>query len=92
MKNQLESTMGDEKKEHVREALFEAIQNQIRDNNPKETKETLDRLVREGHTQKESMRLIASVLVNELNDMLKVNRPFNETRYVKALKKLPKLS
>ena len=84
--------MGDEKKEHVKEALFEAIQNQIRDNNPKETKETLDRLVREGHPHDEAMRLIAFALVNELNDMLKANRPFNEARYVKALKKLPKLS
>jgi len=36
--------------------------------------------------------LIAFALVNELNDMLKANRPFNEARYVKALKKLPKLS
>ena len=83
--------MGEEKKEHVKEALFEAIQNQIRDKNPKETKVTLDRLVREGHTHDEAMRLIAFALVNELNDMLKANRPFNEVRYVKALKALPKL-
>jgi len=73
----------------VREALFETIQNQIAKNNPKETKVTYDRLIREGRPHDEAMRLIAFVLVREMNDMLKANRPFNEARYIKALKALP---
>jgi hypothetical protein len=77
-------------KMNVREALFETIQNQIDKNNPKETKVTYDRLIREGHPHDEAMRLIAFVLVREMNDMLKASRPFNEARYIKALKALPK--
>jgi predicted secreted Zn-dependent protease len=74
----------------VREALFETIQNQIDKSNPKETKVTYDRLIREGRPHEEAMRLIAFVLVREMNDMLKAGRPFNEARYIKALKALPK--
>jgi hypothetical protein len=82
--------MDNENKMNVKEALFEAVQNQIDNDNPKETKLTYDRLVHEGHTHHEAMRLIAFVLVNEMNDMLKVGRPFNEARYIKALKALPR--
>ena len=82
--------MDNENKMNVKEALFEAVQNQIDNDNPKETKLTYDRLVHEGHTHHDAMRLIAFVLVNEMNDMLKVGRPFNEARYIKALKALPR--
>lgn len=84
--------MGSEGKKQVRRALFETIENQIRDNNPKETRTTFDRLVRDGHTPDDAMRLIALVLVNEMNTMLRTNRPFNQARYIKALKTLPKIN
>ncbi len=80
--------MVNDNKIFVREALFETIQNQIDKNNPKETKVTYDRLIREGRPHDEAMRLIAFVLVREMNDMLKAGRPFNEARYIKALKAL----
>ncbi len=82
--------MNNDSKMNVKEALFETIQNQIDNNTPKETKETFDRLIREGHPHKEAMRLIALTLVREMNDMLRSGRPFQEQRYVKALKALPK--
>jgi predicted secreted Zn-dependent protease len=82
--------MANDNKMNVRDALFETIQNQIDKNNPKETKVTYDRLIREGRPHDEAMRLIAFVLVREMNDMLKASRPFNEARYIKALKALPK--
>jgi predicted secreted Zn-dependent protease len=81
--------MVNDNKIFVREALFETIRNQIAKNNPKETKVTYDRLIREGRPHDEAMRLIAFVLVREMNDMLKASRPFNEARYIKALKALP---
>jgi hypothetical protein len=83
-----ENPLGNEKKEAVRQALLEAVENQIRDGNPKETKLTLDRLVRQGHSYNEAMKLIASVLVREMNETLKTNKPFHEARYIKALKAL----
>jgi hypothetical protein len=82
--------MVNDNKMYVREALFETIQNQIDKNNPKETKVTYDRLIREGRHHDDAMRLIAFVLVREMNDMLKAGRPFNEVRYIKALKALPR--
>ena len=82
--------MANDNKIYVREALFETIQNQIDKNNPKETKVAYDRLIRGGRPHDEAMRLIAFVLVREMNDMLKAGRPFNEAKYIKALKALPK--
>ena len=82
--------MDKDNKMYVREALFEAIQNQIDNHKPKETKVTYERLLRAGYTREDAMRLIAFVLVKEMNDMLKANRPFHEMRYIKALKALPK--
>jgi hypothetical protein len=82
--------MDNDNKMNVRDALFETIQNQIDRNNPAETKAAYDRLIREGRDHDDAMRLIAFVLVKEMNDMLKSSRPFNEARYMKALKALPK--
>jgi len=40
--------------EAVGAALFEVIENQLRSNDPPETRETLDRLTSEGHTREEA--------------------------------------
>ena len=75
----------------AREALFEIIENQIRDLSPQETKQTYDRLCSEGHSSNETMKMIACVLMSELSDMVQEQRDFDEQRYVTALKALPKL-
>lgn len=79
-----------EGKESVREALFETIENQMREDNPKETRLTLERLMREGLPKGEAMRLIAFALVRELNSMLKTGKPFDQASYIHALKALRK--
>lgn len=88
LRNQPEEKQHKESKESVKEALFEAIENQIRDDNPKETRLTLERLEREGLSNNDAMRMIAFALVQELNSMLKTGKPFNQTNYIKALKAL----
>jgi uncharacterized hydantoinase/oxoprolinase family protein len=75
----------------VRKELFKVIKNQMREGNPPETKETYSRLRAEGHSQKETMKMLASVLLCELNEMVKENRIYNEAAYIKALKALPRL-
>ena len=75
----------------VREALFEVIENQMKADNPPETKATYHRLRAAGHSRKETMKMLACVVLNELNDMIKENRTFNEAGYIKALKALPRL-
>ena len=47
----------------AREALFEAIENQMREDNPRETKATFHRLLAAGYSRKETMKLLACVLL-----------------------------
>jgi vacuolar-type H+-ATPase subunit B/Vma2 len=75
----------------VREVLLEVVDNQLRANDPPETRATYDRLMRAGNSSGEAKRLIAIVLIVELNEMLRVERNFDEAGYVAALRALPTL-
>ncbi len=75
----------------LNKAVLEVVENQIRQSNPPATKETFDRLVREGHDQDEARRLIGCVVASEIFDILKNMEPYDEERYVSALRKLPEL-
>ncbi|MDQ3172343.1 MAG: hypothetical protein M3Q91_01370 [Acidobacteriota bacterium] len=75
----------------LNQAILKVVDNQIRDLTPPATRETFDRLVREGVTEDEARRLIARVVASEIFDVLKHERPYDEERYLKALKKLPEL-
>lgn len=72
-------------------AMIEAIENQIRDNKPPETREALERLMAIGESKENAMRYIASALSIEIFEALKNNTPYDEERYLKNLKNLPKL-
>ena len=73
------------------EAMIEVIENQIRDNDPPETRITLDRLISLGESRENAMRYIASVLSVEIFEALKNKTPYNEARYITNLKNLPEL-
>ena len=75
----------------LRAAILEVVYNQLRDNTPPETRETFERLQREGHSVDEAKRLIGVVVSYELFDVLKSKQPYNEARFVNSLKQLPKL-
>ena len=75
----------------LNKAILEVVDNQIRDGNPPATKETFDRLVSEGTAKDEARRLIGCVVATEIFGILKHLQPYNEDRYVKALRKLPEL-
>jgi hypothetical protein len=70
-------------------AIYEVVDNQLRDGTPPETRQTLDRLVSEGHTRQEARRLIACAVVSEMFDVLQRHEPYDEARYVAALRRLP---
>lgn len=74
----------------LRDQIFEIIKNQIKDNDPPETKQTYQRLIKKGYTDFETKQLIGQCVTVELFDVLKNGEPFNEKRYVKNLKWLPK--
>ncbi len=75
----------------LNKAILEVVDNQIRDCNPPATKETFDRLVGDGLARDEARRLIGCVVASEIFKILKHLKPYNEDRYVKALRKLPEL-
>lgn len=72
-------------------AILRVIKNQIRQNEPPETRETFDRLLGEGYAKDEAYRLLGCVLTAEIYDMTKQQRVFDESLYVKRLRDLPKL-
>ena len=76
-------------KKQMRNIFMEIIDNQIRDNSPPETKQTLDRLISEGFSEKDSKDMIGCVIVSEIFDVLKNKEEYNEHRYVTALNNLP---
>jgi hypothetical protein len=78
-----------ESNEIIREQIFEIIENQIKSNAPPETKQTLKRLVDSGYSEQDAKILIGQCIAVELFNILKLQMPFNNDRYVSNLKKLP---
>ncbi|MEM8642952.1 MAG: hypothetical protein AAGG51_29665 [Cyanobacteria bacterium P01_G01_bin.54] len=73
------------------EALIEAVENQIREGTPRETKQTLNRLMLMGETRENALQYIACALSVELQEMFRTEQPYNEARYIRNLRALPKL-
>jgi hypothetical protein len=69
----------------------EAVDNQLREGNPKETRQTLDRLMAEGRSREQALALISKVLAVEIREVMKTGLPYNEERYLTALANLPDL-
>jgi len=70
--------------------IFEIIKNQLRDNNPPETKTTYDRLQKQGFDDFQARQMIGQCLAVELYDILKFGKPYNNEQYIKNLIALPK--
>jgi hypothetical protein len=71
--------------------MFDIVETQIQENEPPETKQTLNRLLKEGYSREEAMELIAIVVASEIYDVMKHQQPFNRNRFVKRLEDLPDL-
>jgi hypothetical protein len=74
------------------EAVLEAINNQIGNNDPPETKKTYDRLMKEIRNHDEVMEYLGVVMRSEILDILKSKKPFKRKRYVERLNRLPDVS
>jgi uncharacterized protein with ATP-grasp and redox domains len=75
--------------EIIIQQFLETVDNQLRDNDPVETAQTLARLQAEGYSEKEAKYLIAQCVAKEVIDVLNSGQPFNEKRYVTNLHRLP---
>ena len=79
-----------ETNEKIREQIFEIIKNQLKDNDPPETKSTYDRLRKDGFDDYQTRQMIGQCIAVELFDIIKFGKPYDNNRYIKNLKKLPK--
>lgn len=75
----------------LRQAFLEVVSNQLRNNDPPETRRTLNRLMVEGYTLEESLELVAAVLSAHLYAMFKEQQHFDLAKYVRDLNNLPQM-
>lgn len=73
----------------VRNAMLDAVLNQIDTGDPPEARETYDRLIDGGHSNSQALNLMAEALREEMNRMLAESTPFDNARYAQALAKIP---
>ncbi len=74
---------------YLRAAFLEVVDNQLRDNDPPETRETLERLKAEGYSVQDAKLLIAQAVVVEAYMIMKEKASFNRERFVRNLMALP---
>jgi len=79
-----------ESNEIIRKQIFVVVNNQLRANKPPETKLTLERLKGLGYSEQDAKMYIGQCVAVELFQILKFKKPFDEVRYIRNLKKLPK--
>ena len=76
-------------KKAIRQAVEEIIDNQLKANDPKETKQTLDRLIKEGISIENARKYIGQCILVELFYAYKHKKPFRAGRYKQNLLNLP---
>lgn len=77
-------------KKAIKQAVEEIIDNQLKANDPKETKQTLDRLMKEGMSKEDARKYIGQCILLELFYVYKHKKPFRAGRYKRNLLNLPK--
>ncbi|PCI28972.1 MAG: hypothetical protein COB67_05150 [SAR324 cluster bacterium] len=85
----MEKKISEEMNERLSTAIQAVIKQQIAENDPPETVETLERLTDEGFTQKEAYLLIGKAISREVAEMLVVGQSLNLERFLAALEELP---
>jgi hypothetical protein len=74
---------------HLKEAIIEVVDNQLKSNDPPETRQTYDRLIKEGFSENKTKELIGCVVTSEIFGVLKKQETFDLSRFVSALDNLP---
>lgn len=75
--------------EEARAAIIRAVETQVRDGEPPETGQTLERLMREGYSREDAIYLIGSVLAKETFAIINEGREYDHAGFVAALAALP---
>lgn len=72
----------------LHQAIHSVVEYQIERNEPEETKDTLNRLVKSGYSKHEAIHKIGTVVIEEIFEVMKHKRDFKEERYVQRLREL----
>ncbi len=73
----------------LKAVYLEAVETQLRDNNPPETRQTFERLRADGISEKDVRLLIGSVIAVETYEIMKSGTQFNKERFIRNLNRLP---
>jgi hypothetical protein len=68
--------------------IIAAVEQQLREHNPSETHDTLDRLLKAGYRRKHAVEVIGSALMQEIQSMLREHRDFDPAHYTSLLRKV----
>ena len=72
----------------LQKLVFEVIENQIRDNDPPETKATWDRLKSAGYSDLQIKKMIGGVFIQHLYHVMKDLVPMDTEKHIRDLKRL----
>ncbi len=81
---------GRETNPELGKTILEVVRNQIRDNDPPETRQTFERLKIEGYTADEARRLISTAVTVELFHIMRDHQSFDRDRFIWNLSQLPR--
>ncbi len=72
----------------LKSLILEVVENQLRDKNPPVTREVYEKLQEAGYSSQEAKEKIGAIVIEEIYDISKGLREFDERKYTKALKKM----
>ncbi|HMQ49961.1 MAG TPA: hypothetical protein PKA00_20985 [Saprospiraceae bacterium] len=75
--------------EIVKQQFLQAVEDQLQNNQPPETRQTLDRLKDLGYSESDAKLLIAQCIAVEFFHTVKDNQPYNNDRFINNLHHLP---
>lgn len=73
---------------YLKAAILEVVENQIRHNDPPETRQALERLLGRGYSRKQATEMIGSAVVEEIWAIMHDNKPFERARFAALLEQL----
>lgn len=73
----------------LKAVFLEAVETQLRENKPPETRQTFECLRSEGIREHDAKLLIGSVIAVETFEIMKTGTPFDKKRFVRNLNRLP---
>jgi hypothetical protein len=73
---------------YLKAAILEVVENQIRHNDPPETRQALERLLGRGYSRKQATEMIGSAVVEEIWAIMHDHKPFDRARFAALLEQL----